>query len=391
MSDGLPGIFILSVGRHFGGSEKSLQALLPDLARQVRVTLFACVPEHIEQIRRLDLPNLEVIPSPIGNGPLAMLGNLLRLYRESRCRRPQGILVNGHRGSLLLFLYRLLPGRPSTRDVVYVRDFAYNTFRWTLWRLRDVSFLAPTAAIFEHPAYRSWGLTRLQHQALPNAVPLPSDPHAVPIGPRFIGCCARLVPWKGIEYLIEAFARIAARHPAARVRIYGQPIDAAYTASLHALADKLEVTDRVEFHPFANDMHTVYRQGLFFVVPSLSILPGPESFSRIIIEAWAHARPVIAFACGGPRLLIEDGVDGFLVTERDTGQLAERMDQLLTSPALTNELGRKGEAKARAQFSPASIARELLTHLAPFKTDGPLPSDNSAIPATHEHPLHRPE
>lgn len=369
MSENLPSIFILSVGRHFGGAEKSLQALLPELSQLAKITLFACVERHVDQIRRMNLPNVELVPLPTGNSPGAMLGNLFRVFRESRRRHPQAVLANGHRASLLLFLYRLLPGRPRTRDAVYVRDFAYDTFRWTLWGMRDVLFLAPTAAIYEHPPYRSFGLTRLRHEVLHNAVPLPPSPGGPVAEPRFIGCCARLVPWKGIEYLIEAFATLADRHPAAHVRIYGEPIDQDYAASLKALAAKLGVADRVEFHPFAGDMHAVFRQGLFFVVPSLSTLPGPESFSRIIIEAWSHARPVIAFACGGPRLLIAHGSDGFLVEERNVAQLAGRIEELLSSPALTARMGEAGERKARSQFSPAGIARDLLSRLLPAPRD----------------------
>ena len=384
--DELPRVFILSVGRHFGGAEKSLQALLPDLSRLAKVTLFACIERQVDEIRGMNLPNLEIIPMAIGNSPVAMLGNLWKLFRESRRRRPQAILANGHRGSLILFLYRLLPGRPPTRDAVYVRDFAYDTFRWTLRGMRDVLFLAPTAAIFEHPPYRACGLARLRHEVLPNAAKLPEGSTEAADGPRFIGCCARLVPWKGIEYLIEAFASIAARNPDTRVRIYGEPIDEAYSASLHRLAEKLGVADRVEFHPFAADMHAVYRQGLFFVIPSLSVLPGPESFSRIIIEAWAHARPVIAFSCGGPRLLIEDGRDGFLVEERDVAQLAARMEELVASPALTARLGQAGEGKARALYSPAGIARELLSRLLPATRDEarePAPIPRTIQTAAH--------
>lgn len=360
MSANPPTIFVLSVNRHMGGAEKSIRALLPDVAESARVVVFVSNEEHRADLERLDCRSLTIRSLPLTSSPLGIMRAMWTVWKLARQLQPAAILANGHRGAFLLFFLRWLPLSFRPRFAVYVRDFAYSSLRFTAWAMRDFLFLAPTAAIFEHPPYRAWGITRLRHEVLVNAVLPPAvvrEPE--PGASRFIGCCARLVPWKGIEFLIEAFARIAPAHPTARVRIYGEPIDPEYAAFLKEMAVRLGVADRVEFHPFAQDISQVYRDGLFFVVPSLSVNPGPESFSRIIIEAWAHARPVIAFACGGPKLLIEDGVDGFLVEERNTGELATRLAELLEDPALIARLGLAGAEKARAQFAPAAIARHL--------------------------------
>ncbi len=360
MTAPLPVIFVLSINRDLGGAEKSLAALLPPLKERARLVVFATNERHRADLETLAGEGLALIPLPLLRSPLSIVQALFRVWREARRRAPAALLANGHRGSLLLFLLRWLPLRGRPRFAVYVRDFAYTALRYTLWGMRDFLFLAPSAAIFEHPRYRAWGLATRRHLVLPNAALQPDQPKLpAPAEPRFIGCCARLVPWKGLEFLIEAFARIAKAHPEARVRIHGEPIDREYAASLVTLAARLGVAKQIEFHPFAADMDGVYRQGLFFVIPSRSILPGPESFSRIIIEAWSHARPVIAFACGGPRFLIEDGRDGYLVEERNTAWLAKRMAALLDDPALAERLGQAGAEKVRAQYSPPAIAQRL--------------------------------
>jgi len=379
MSDSFPTLLVLAGSRQLGGAEKSLAALLPELVRRAHVLVFVTNAATEAEFRRLDLPNLELVPMHVGCKPWELAHNLYRLWKLARERQPAAILANAHRGSLLLALYRLLPWAPRPPLAVYVRDFDYHTLKQTLWLMRDVLFLAPTQAVFDDARYRSWGLHRHRQVVLSNAVPsLECDIEPDSEQPRTIGCCARIVPWKGIDFLIRAFALLAPRQPEARLRIHGEPVDRAYFESLQQLAADLGVAERIEFCDFARDMGAVFRQGLFFVVPSLSEVPGPETFCRIIIEAWAHERPIIAFDCGGPRWLIEDGRDGFLVEERNIEQLAARMEDLFSDPPLATRLGQAGAEKVRAQFGPAALANRLLDLLfAP--QPGAEPSNPAAL------------
>lgn len=381
MSAELPVLFILSNGRDMGGAERSIAALLPHLGKAARTYILPTNHRHTEELLALSARNVKVLPGILGLSPAAQFLSLIRLVRLCREHRPQTILANGHRGCFLLFWLRFIPLPRRPRCVVYVRDFAYSTLRFTLWAMRDFLFLAPTQAIFDFSPYQSWGLSRRQHRVIPNAVAEtnpPSEPQPGQL--RFIGCCARLVPWKGIDFLIRAFALVVKASPEARLRIYGERIDPAYFASLQSMTDELGLARHIEFCDFATDMRAVFQQGLFFVIPSLSMLPGPESFCRIIIEAWSYQRPVIAFATGGPLHLIEDGVDGFLVEERHIGQLAGRISGLLGDPERARRMGRAGWEKVRAQFSPENISRELLTCLLPASAASATPA--SATQAT---------
>ena len=53
----------------------------------------------------------------------------------------------------------------------------------------------------------------------------------------------------------------------------------------------------------------------------------PEPFGRVIIEAMALHVPVVASNLGGPKEIIDDGVDGFLVDPKDTKLLVKRIEQ----------------------------------------------------------------
>jgi glycosyltransferase involved in cell wall biosynthesis len=74
---------------------------------------------------------------------------------------------------------------------------------------------------------------------------------------------------------------------------------------------------------------------------------------------------VIAFDCGGPKHLIEDGSDGYLVHEKDTAVLAEDIIELLENPDQRRAFGEAGYAKVRERFNPATLTARLLETLFP--------------------------
>lgn len=355
-------LFILSNMREYGGAEKSIATLLPHLALTTRVRIYAENRRHADEVAAI--PGVEVVRTALGNSPAAMAGTLGRLVCDCLQRQPSLLLANGHKGALFLVSLRtLLPWR-RMRFAIYVRDFDYRWLGRFLPFLPDCLLLAPSQAIFDHPRYRAMGIGRYRCVVIENAVEPPSYEDPITEGEPFIGCCARMIPWKGVDYLIRAFALIAPETGTLRLKLYGEPIDPVYYAGLQSLAAELGLTDRIDFCPATTDIAEVYRRGAFFVVSSLDRIPGPESFGRVVIEAWSHRKPVIAFACGGPRDIIEDGLDGYLVETRNVPELAARMLTLWRDPAARAAMGDRGWNKVRTRFQPERIAAQLLKSLA---------------------------
>lgn len=353
-------LFVIANGRNFGGAERSIAAVLPHLAERAKVRVYVVNDRHCEDLSRLAGPNLAIIQLPKGNSLFAFAATFRVLIGDILRERPAALLANGHKGGLVLaWLDRLLFWK-HLRCAVYIRDFDYYLLRWILPALRQAQYFAPTQAVFDYPLYQKWGLGRARCEVIPNAVrpATPVDAGAAGDAP-FLACCARITPWKGIEYLIRAFREVAAEFPQTQLRIYGEVLDEDYYRSLTALVAELQLGGQVRFEAFASDIGRVYQSGLFFVIPSLSTPPGPESFCRIIIEAWSHARPVIAFAAGGPRHLIRDGEDGFLVEERNVRALAARIRDLLADPARCERMGAAGFARIGTEFDPATLAARL--------------------------------
>lgn len=99
------------------------------------------------------------------------------------------------------------------------------------------------------------------------------------------------------------------------------------------------------------------------IVPSISAHGGPESLGRTILEAWAYGRPVIAFAAGGPRHLIQPEIDGLLVPEGDVAQLADSIRSLIITPQKARALGMAGRQRVEQEFSIEAVASRMADRL----------------------------
>ena len=89
-----------------------------------------------------------------------------------------------------------------------------------------------------------------------------------------------------------------------------------------------------------------------FVLPSIVDSKGDtEGLGIVMIEALAHAKPVVASAVGGIVDVICSGTTGFLVPEKDPQALAEAILTLLLNPRRAEQMGRKGLADVQTRFS----------------------------------------
>jgi phosphatidylinositol alpha-mannosyltransferase len=154
----------------------------------------------------------------------------------------------------------------------------------------------------------------------------------------FVG---RLEPRKGVLLLVEAFARVKAEAPLARLVICG---DGEQRAEAEALAARRKVADAVTFTGALADAErlALYARADVFCAPS----PFGESYGLVIAEAMAAGLPVVAAANAGYRTVLTGmGATG-LVEPGDVGALAGRLAQVLGSHGLRSELSQWGREHA---------------------------------------------
>ena len=97
---------------------------------------------------------------------------------------------------------------------------------------------------------------------------------------------------------------------------------------------------------FRRDMPSLLAAADICVLPAHA-----EACGRVLFEAMAMAKPLVATASGGTPEIVVDGVTGLLVPPRDPRALAEALLVLLTDPARRQALGTAGRERAVKQFS----------------------------------------
>lgn len=173
----------------------------------------------------------------------------------------------------------------------------------------------------------------------------------------------RLLRGKGLETLVDAFARVASRHAQAHLLIVGSgagqvlSVEQDLMARVRAtgLAERTTFTgrvDRVEDYLKASDV---------FAFPSLF-----EALGLSLIEAAACGLACVGSRTGGIVDVIEQDKSGYLCTPGEAAALAEALDALLADPARRHAFGLRGIEIARARFDLADSVeryRALLTSL----------------------------
>ena len=145
--------------------------------------------------------------------------------------------------------------------------------------------------------------------------------------------------------------------PTSRAFIIGEatPRDVAYREELLNLSQELGITDRVVFTGFRAEVGELIQ--ILQVVVHASIQPEP--FGRVIVEAMAMKKPVVASMAGGPVEIIENGRNGLLVPPGDHVQLAAAITGLLADPLAAARIGEQGYRDAKSRFSAPAHAEAM--------------------------------
>ena len=163
----------------------------------------------------------------------------------------------------------------------------------------------------------------------PAAVPAPriirlAEAWRLPDGVPVILMPGRLTRWKGQRVFLDALRRLQRRDFVAVVVGSAQGRDS-YVAELRKFADRHNLHAVLRFSDHSNDMPAAFMLADLVVSASTD----PEAFGRVVVEAQAMGRPVIATDHGGPRETVIAGETGWLTPPGDAGALAQAIDRAL--------------------------------------------------------------
>ena len=161
---------------------------------------------------------------------------------------------------------------------------------------------------------------------------------------------------KNQALLLRAFALIAADYPDYQIILYGKGDQ---EENLKQLADNLEIADRVIFAGNESDVAGKIKKAGVFVLTS-----NTEGMPNALIEAMVLGLPVIATdcPCGGPRDLIEDGVNGILTPVGDVDKMKENLQHILNDLQNALHMGQTAR-KSTAIYREKIVYREWMEYL----------------------------
>ena len=178
----------------------------------------------------------------------------------------------------------------------------------------------------------------------------------LPEGAKVVLLPGRLTRWKGQTVLIEALARLV-RPDVCCLLVGSDQGRRHYAARLIRQADALGVADRLRLAGECDDMPGALMLADVVVHASTE----PEAFGRVVIEAQAMGRPVIASDLGGPVETVEHGVTGWRVPPGDAGALAAAIEQVLELPAAVRaDLGIRARAAVQRGYTVAAMQAATL-------------------------------
>jgi len=171
---------------------------------------------------------------------------------------------------------------------------------------------------------------------------------------RIVLFVGRLIPRKGLNFLVEAAKRVVKENADAVFIIVGNgPLR-------NKLASDLERLNLSRNFIFMGDvaenmLPNLYNYADVFAFPSIQ-----EGQGIALLEAEASAKPVVAFRVGGVKEAVSDGNSGFLVERGNSDGLAEAILNLLSNPSLRQSMGEKGREFVQHNFTWDICAEKML-------------------------------
>ena len=174
-----------------------------------------------------------------------------------------------------------------------------------------------------------------------------------------VGLVATFAKWKGHETFLRAIALLPRGVPV-RGYVIGAPLyetqGSQYSlAALQALAQSLDIGDRVGFTGFVDGVAPAFRALHIAVHASTE----PEPFGLVIAEGMACGRAVITSATGGAAELVRPGVDALTHRPGDAADLARTIETLAADSPLRRRMGEAARSSAVRRFDAAGLAGTL--------------------------------
>lgn len=166
------------------------------------------------------------------------------------------------------------------------------------------------------------------------------------------GISARLEDYKGHSYLLDTMAEVFRKHSDTMLLIIG---GGTQEDALKAQAERLGISDKVRFTGFVHDVAPYYN----IMDLNLNCSWGTETSCLALSEGMSLCVPAIATTYGGNPYMITDGVNGYLVSEKDSAAMAEKIISLIGDRETLAKLASGAREMYEKKFTASAMTRQL--------------------------------
>ncbi|MEB7768751.1 glycosyltransferase [Mammaliicoccus sciuri] len=164
---------------------------------------------------------------------------------------------------------------------------------------------------------------------------------------------SRLHEEKNIDHAIRAFKKVVSKVPNAKLHVYG---DGPEKEKLNQLIKKLNLVDNIKLKGYSSNIDNVLQSADCLILTSKY-----EGFGMVIQESIANGTPVIAYNIKyGPSDMIDDGKNGYLVSNSDENDLAEKIIKYLKLNESEKKMFSLNSIKKADEFSHANFSKKWI-------------------------------
>lgn len=161
---------------------------------------------------------------------------------------------------------------------------------------------------------------------------------------KLVVAVGRLVDQKGFDLLLEAWKEVVGVHSDWHLQIIGS---GEKKERLQEIISDLGVGGQVSLIPAVKNIGDYYINASIYVMSSRQ-----EPWGLVLAEAKSYGLPVVSFDCpNGPKWIVRDRVDGFLVENGNVGALSDKITELITNPSLRLRMGKAAREDFNKRFS----------------------------------------
>ena len=323
-------------GAEFGGAENYYTRMVCALAEKPDLEQYAFTRPNAHRIPQLIAAGVPVETFRLG-GRLNFLDHWA--YRRALKRiAPDIVMTYMNRASLLTPKgdYQHISRLGHYYDLKYHRHADY----WVGISLGICDHLIAGGI----PADRVFHISNFADEKA--VQPLPRDSFDTPVDKPLLLAAGRLHTNKGFDILLRALAQV----DDAILWLAG---DGPEEAALKKLCAELNLTERVRFLGWRNDVAALMETADLFICPSRH-----EGLGSIVVESWLHNCPIIATASQGPGELIDNNETGLLTPIDDVDALGDAIKSLIADPAEAKKLADNAHKKYMDKHSKAVIVNQ---------------------------------